>query len=109
MHCGGDVAEVDASVGFGWKRTFGQSTEWVETGSPKRVHSSRSRNGYLLSRTGEVSRMLNDFSAPTSCATKRAQRRKCARETMVLRVGIIEDGQRNSFCLLRNDEITRTR
>ena len=46
--------------------------------------------------------MLNDFSAPTSFPTKRVQRRKLARETMVLRVGIIEDGQRSSFCLLRN-------
>ncbi len=40
--------------------------------------------------------------APTNYPTKGTQRRKRVRETMVLRVGIIDDGRASSFCVLRN-------
>ncbi len=46
--------------------------------------------------------MLKVSPAPTNDPTKGAQRRKRVRETMVLRVGIIDDGRVSSFCVLRN-------
>ncbi len=84
------------------KRDLGLRPNWVETGPPKWAHNSLPRNRSLVARTNEVPSMLKVSPAPTNSPTKRTQRRKCARETMVLRVGIIEDGQRSSFCLLRN-------
>jgi hypothetical protein len=46
--------------------------------------------------------MLKVSPLPTESPTKVAQRRKRVRETMVLRVGIIDDGRLSSFCVLRN-------
>jgi len=46
--------------------------------------------------------MLKVSPVPMNCPTAGIQRRKRVRETMVLRVGIIDDGRRSAFCLLRN-------
>ena len=46
--------------------------------------------------------MLKVSPAPKNDPTNGVQRRKRVRETMVLRVGIIDDGQLSSFCVLKN-------